>query len=699
MSTPTTELSGRSKQLRAILQGWKIILLGTLVGCAAGIAIARWIHPRFKAEALIQIDTQSRRPLGALGEMADLFQSDTKAETETEIVQSNSVIGTVVDKYNLQNMWASEGILRRLMHKEGRIELDRLELPPDRPEVKGTWTVVALDSHSTFLVRDPSRAVVARGSVGDLVRFLRGKDSVAIRISSMQSSPGESFKIFKISKVGAIQAVQGGLSVVEKGRRTNILSLSYSNRFNDKARDILRSIADAYVRQNVDVRSAEARKTLEYLQQQLPQVKSHLDSLEGILNSFRFQKGTVDIGTEARVYLDDQSRIQQQLITLEQQRQDLLRLYREDHPSILAIEAQKNQLQRALAGSNLQVKKLPITQQQVIKISRDMDAYTTQYTSLMNNIQQLRVVQGGEVGNARIVDYPEVPDHPVGPAPFVIILAATIFGAAVGLGSLIGLNAMRNGITNPADLEATGIQVLAQIPESPYQRGRKKDGDKRGILAQAAPNELALDAIRSLRIALNLFLAQSDNKIVAIGGLTPGVGKSFVSSNLAAIVAQSGKRVVIVDGDLRRGQLHSIFGLKDAGGLSEIIQRKMALENVLRPTSIQGLWLLGRGESTDNASNLFESLSFAEILKQLSENFDLILIDTSPFLLVADSFLVFQRAAQTLVVLQSGAHSVATVNEGIRKLQQFGIEGVSFVLNQCELADTNYRGYGAYGKK
>lgn len=699
LANTTPKSLGPAEIISLALRGWKLIVLGTVLGAAAGFFVTRWMHPKYQTSLMVQVNTQAKRPAGGLGDMADLFQTDSKAETEVVVIQSGSVLGPVADSFHLQNRWASTGALRRLMHKEGRLELPLLELPPRPVDAKGTWTLTALDSTQTFAVRDLDKREVLRGRVGELATAAYGNDSVRILVSSLKSEPGEVFGIWKISHPDAVDLLQKNLKVVEQGRRTDILSLTFTDPHPKAARDILDDIASSYVQQNIEVRSSEARKSLAYLQGQIPEVRHRLDSLEEILNVYRFQKGTIDIGTEARVYLDDQSRIQQQILALDQQKQELLRLYREDHPSILAVDARRKQLQSALVGSSRQVKSLPNTQQQILKLQRDLDVNTSIYTNLLNNVQQLQIVQGGEVGNSRIVDWAELPTKTTGPSQIIILVFAILAGAGGAFALLILMHLFKDGVSDPADLELTGIPVLAQIPDSAMERAWKRKKGRKPVLAVTAPNELAVEALRSLRTALNLTLSAEGPNVLAIGGLVPGVGKSFVCANLAALYALQGKKVVVVDADLRRGRLHELFGQSTAGGLAEVVRGQRALSEVLLPTDIPGLSYLGNGLKTDNPVELLETPAFSDLLIQLSSKFEVVLIDTSPLLLVSDAIPVFKQSKHTLLVLQSGAHTVSTINQGIRKLLQFRIESVSIAMNQCDLDESPYKGYGAYVKK
>ncbi|HOX52209.1 MAG TPA: Wzz/FepE/Etk N-terminal domain-containing protein, partial [Fibrobacteria bacterium] len=326
------------------VRSWPLLLAGGVVFGAMGFVASRFLPSKYKTTALLQIDTQSRRPSGALGEMADLFQSDARAETETELIQSRAVIETVVDSLGLDNQAVSKAIARRLTGTAGRMDVAALRIPMS---TKKSWSAVVL-SDSTILLMDTAKVQVLQARIGEWTQVATGTDTVGIRFDSLAAEPGEVFTLRKLPRAELIASLQKSLKVAERGRKTGILELSFTANYPDRSRDILNSIAQSYVRQNIDQRSAEARKALDYLKQQMPSVRAHLDSLENLLKSYRAEKGTIDIGSEAQVALREQTDLQQQLLTLQQLRQELLRLYSESHPTVTSLDAQIRQVRGAL---------------------------------------------------------------------------------------------------------------------------------------------------------------------------------------------------------------------------------------------------------------------------------------------------------------------------------------------------------------
>jgi tyrosine-protein kinase Etk/Wzc len=170
--------------------------------------------------------------------------------------------------------------------------------------------------------------------------------------------------MFRLSQRNPLVAARGlakSLNVAEKGKQTGIISVKYSHRYADRAASILNTIAKTYLRQNVEMRSAEAQKTLEFLESQLPGVKNKLDSAEKILADYRYKIGSVDMTGETKAHLDKELSLQRQILELEQQRQATMRLFKEEHPTVRTIVKQQDKLRGELSRLKKAAETMPLT--------------------------------------------------------------------------------------------------------------------------------------------------------------------------------------------------------------------------------------------------------------------------------------------------------------------------------------------------
>jgi tyrosine-protein kinase Etk/Wzc len=382
--------------------------------------------------------------------------------------------------------------------------------------------------------------------------------------------------------------------------------------------------------------------------------------------------------------------LQQQLLTLEQDKQSKIRLFKKDHPSIRTIEQQEEKIYQELARIGVSAKNLPLTQQEVIKLQEAVNLNSTLYVNMLNNIQQLRVARAGEIGNVRIVDHASYEKIPVKPHR-VLIFAGFLLGSLV-LGVLfVFFLRMIRGVCSASEIEKeTGISVYARIPESKEKKFFRKHKHESQLSDETRIEEVSQDptseALRTLRTALEFSFADGKLKVLAITGLLPDVGKSFVSENLAMLFADMNKKVLLIDADLRRGHISR----RDKKGLTDVLYGKSSFEEVIEKNKNSSLSIVGAGSIQTNPSEILGSELFAQIIRRQRADYDLIIIDTPPVLLVTDALLVCKQSDFVLMVVRYGAHELESIKEGLQMLDLSGIRHKAFVLNRCEYEGDTY---------
>ena len=523
--------------------------------------------------------------------------------------------------------------LDRLMHREGRLEFSQFEVPwklIPKNEKKGAWVIEALDSATTFNLYDHKGQKVLSGVVNQTYRFPYASDSATIHIDRMITAPGQKFKIFKLERLDAIGAFKKAFDIKEKGKKTGILEFSYQDIYPDRATQILNEIATTYLRQNVEQRNAEAQKTLEFLEKQLPDIKAQMDSSLLKFNTYRNKVGSVDIGAETQIILEKRNKLQQSLLDLQQRKQSAIRLFQPEHPTIKTLEEQENNLKRELANNTAATKRLPNTQQEVLKLTNEVDMSKHMYTTMLNNIQQLKLVSAGEVGSVRIIDFAEEVSRPMKPKKSMIIFAMLFLGLLTGATFVTLRSKFSNGVRDANFIEReTGFSVYAKVP-----KGNPNGTKGTRPLAVVEPDDVAVESIRALRSSLEFSMEEGSSPTIGVSGLIPGVGKSFISVNLAALYAGLGKKVLLIDADLRKGRLHKEFGIKRGKGLSQILLGEATVDEVIHNTEVDNLFIMQCGTVPPNPSELLGSKHYASMISELEKSYDLIIVDTPPIMLV-----------------------------------------------------------------
>lgn len=682
--------------LKELAKNWKIMIPSIILSGIIGVFVAMWIRPVYKVDALLQIESKNSKSLSLMGGLGNLFASTSPAATEIELINSRQIIGEAVEKMHLQYIADPINKLDRLTHHEGRMELSAFEVPwdsiPADEKIK-PWIAKAIDSLS-FELYDHNDKKILTGVIGQTYRIPYAGDTVIFSVFNMETVAGQEFELTKLDRLDAIAKFKGAFEVKERGKKTGILEFSYQDIYPDRATKIVNEIATTYLRQNVEQRNAEAQKTLEFLEKQLPDVKAQMDSSLLKFNTYRNKVGSIDIDAETRLVLEKRTRLQQSLLELQQKKQSAIRLFQPEHPTIKTLEEQEAAIKRELALNSNETKKLPATQQEVLKLTNEVDMSKIMYTTMLNNIQQLKLVSAGEVGSVRIIDFAEEVKKPSKPRKTVIVCIALFFGVLLGACIALLKSKFSNGVRDAHFIEReTGFSVYAKVP-----KGNPKGTKGTCPLAVVEPDDVAIESLRTLRSSLEFSMDEGSSPIIGISGLIPGVGKSFISVNLAALYAGLGKKVLLIDADLRKGRLHKEFGIKRGKGLSQVLLHTATAEEVISKTEVENLEIIPCGNVPSNPSELLGSKRYNDLIQELKSRYDLIIIDTPPIMLVTDAALACRVAAQIVMVIEYNKHSIDAIQDGMKQLLKGNNTAhASFVINKYEHGHNDGYGY-KYGK-
>ncbi|ELE5891467.1 polysaccharide biosynthesis tyrosine autokinase [Vibrio fluvialis] len=680
-----------------------IILLTTLLFSLVGVAFALLSTPIYKADSLIQIEQKSSGGIGSLvGDMGELFSSESSATTEIEIIKSRMILGDTVDKFNLTTVvepsyfpFFCKG-LARIRGDLSSISVKRFAIPEFAQESTHTIVVLDNDQQTYQLLRDGR--VVLKGQAGALAKI----NGYEIFVSSFYANDGFEFSIAKRSQLEAIEWLKQNLSVSERGKQTGILELSFIGENRALISDVLNDIAQNYFLQNVARNSAEAEKSLGFLKSHLPDVKDSLTSAEDVLNTFRQKNDSIDLGLEAQSTLKVMVELEAQLNELTFKESEISQRFTKDHPAYRSLLDKRVTLLKEKERLNQQIQKMPKTQREVLRMTRDVEVNQQIYVQLLNKVQELSIVKAGTVGNVRILDKAQTFAKPVKPKKALIVLLSTLLGGMLSLVFVLVKAALHRGVENPDDIEQIGLSVYASIPKSSLQlelfnklkRHRKQNRDLT-LLAESNPADLSVEALRGLRTSLHFAMMEAKNNVLMISGPAPGIGKSFVSTNFSVVAAKTGQRVLLIDADMRKGYLQQPFGMDWENGLSDYLSGKIPLTTAVKETRIENLDIMTRGQVPPNPSELLMHPRFNELVEWASGHYDLVIIDTPPVLAVTDPSIVGALAGTTLMVARFGMNTVKEIDVARNRFEQAGIEVKGVILNATEKKASNY-GYGYY---
>lgn len=704
-----------------------LIMLVTTFAVAIGVAVALISTPIYRADALVQIEdkSSSKGALAALRDVEAALGDSTSVAAELEILRSRMILGRVVDRLDLTvraNAMRAPIVGEAFARRHGgtepaeppfgqnwlaqyawggeRIKVERFEVPNAWLGLNFTLYV---QEGGSYILFDETGAQRFSGRVGQVA----GDETISLFVSELVARPGTAFALSRISREAAIASLRERFEARERGgsrvRGSGVVEMALTGPQRDMLSVELNEIVTAYVRQNVEYRSAEAEKTLEFLELQLPVLKAQLDDAEAAYNEYRQTRGSVDLTLETQSVLRSIVDVDNEIVGLQQKREELRQRFTSEHPQVVALDRQINRLNTRRATLEGSVEQLPETQKVALRLSRDVEVATALYTSLLNSAQQLRVARAGTVGDVRVIDPAVTAIHPIAPRKPLIVLLAGVLGGLVSLGIVWAIRATRVVVEDPQSIERDlALPVYATVPFSKQEetlarklsRGRVKAGQ---LLAISQPEEDAIEALRSLRTTLHFALLGADRNSVLLTGPAPGVGKSFITKNLGAVLAQAGKRVIIVDADLRKGHIHKDFGLKRDGGLSDFIMGRASLESILHSTPQPGLRLITTGQVPPNPSELLMHPRFGELLTALQNQCDVLLIDAPPVLAVSDAAIIGRHTGAALMVARAGRHPIRELEQAVKRLGQGGVSVKGFVFNGFDLTRQRARfGYEGY---
>jgi tyrosine-protein kinase Etk/Wzc len=669
---------------------------------ALGVLYATLATPVYQSDVVVQVE-EKKSDLGALDELSSLFSGSTPTEGEIEILRSRMLVGSVVDELKLDVIAAPRRFpifgsavarwrsgpepasaflgLSRYGWGGERIAVPRLEVPP---RLEGEELVLVAGEGGRFAVRGPEGEPLLEGEVGV---GATSEGGASIFVAELAARPGTEFVLLKVSRAAAVGRLRGVLSITEVGKKSGIIRLELEGSDRKLIAATLDALARGYLRQNVDRRSAEAEKTLQFLETQLPALKANLDAAESALNLYRSRNGSVDLTLETQGKLERAVEVEKLLSELDVERAELRQRFTESHPVLAAVRHKIAQLQGERTAIEAKIKQLPKAELESARLMRDVKVSNELYMSLLNKAQELRVVKSGTIGNVRIIDTAALAREPVRPKKAFTAVLALVLGLGLGVALAFARSALDRGVEDPEVIEQRlGIGVYAAVPHSPREAElerafRRNRASSLPVLAATDRGDVAVESLRSLRTSLEFALVETGSNVVTIAGPSPGVGKSFVSVNLAAVLADTGKRVLLVDADMRKGRLHRHFGLERSPGLSDLITGAASVEQAVRSTLAKDVSLLTTGRVPPNPSELLASDRFRRIVGELSRRYDLVLIDTAPILAVTDATLVGRVAGMTLVVLRAGRHPLREIALAVKRLGQNGVRPHGFVLN------------------
>ncbi len=733
LRTASDEISFR-EILQLLYAGRWTMAAITAAVLALGIVYLILARPIYDVDGIVQVE-QNQGPaatyanpmnssMGNLGSL--LFGSGVQAEAEIQIIQSRLVLDQVIDRMHL--LVKAEPryfpIIGRAVARWNRRATAPVGAPPflgsfgwggeriavtrfDTPErwYNVPFTLTATGG-GTYRIEDPAGVTAITGRVGQAEDFSTEYGPVHLEVGALLARPGERFRITRLARQTVLAEFAQKLSVKQLGNvsltsSSGVIQIGYFGFDKDRITRILDSLENAYLRQDVQRRSLEAEQSIRYLQAQLPAFKAKMDAAQAALARYEQAHGAPAVPVETELLLKQNVELETARLKLEQQRSEALRVFTPENSVVLAIDRQLALIAQKEQSLQGQIEQLPSLQQNVVTLMRNVEVTSQLYTAMLTAVEQFQVAKAGTVGGVRIVDYALRPFKPAAPRKALVLVISLLLGGFLGAVYVVVQRALLRGVDDPGEIERElGLSVLVSIPYIAEQRkitravARGELGSH--VLAMLHSQNPGVEALRSLRTSLHFTMMDATNNVILLTGPAPGIGKSFVAANFGAVLAQSGKRVAVVDVDLRRGYLQRYFGLASEPGVSDFVAGDVELAAILQATGVEGLDFVARGHAPPNPAELLMHERFARLVAALSASHDYVLLDSPPVLAVADAAIIGKLAGTTLLVLKSAEHPLREIEEAVKRLVNAGVRPRGILMNQVghRLGTVGYGNYG-----
>ena len=682
--------------LGVIWAGKYLIALAVVLSLAIGSFVTLKTLPIYQAQGLLQLEAKS----GALAlpdGMKDLLggssSGNSPGETEMEIIKSRMVMGEVVQELGL-TIYAYPrplpilGLIpvrlglpdlrlnRRYQWGNEVLEVVELEVPEPWLSTDFALTITGLNSYRLTLPDGSSHD----GQAGR--RLALPAQGFSLVVDRLEGPVGREFLLGRMTLPKAIQNVQERFSVTESPKRSSILRITYDDPNPARAELVLNTIAQTYVTQNISRSASEAQNSLTFIEEQLPLSEEAVRKAQDALNAYRQQQQSVDVDYETKSLLERATQIESELSTLALQEEELKSRYTVNHPTYQALLQNRATLQAQLEEVRKATGDLPETQKEIFNLTRNLEVAQQVFVQLLNRSQELRVVRASTVGSVRIIDTAYASDIRIAPRTGRTLAAFLLAGLVLGAGLVLLRRSLHRGIRGAREIEQSGLPVFATVNYSPEAAQQRKTKDSLPILAQSRPDDLVVEALRSLRTSLHFGMLDAKTNSILLTSAAPGAGKSFTAVNLAVVAAQAGQKVCLIDADLRKGYLRRYFNReKGTPGLAELLARERTLDEVLIQGPIPELSVITTGRFPPNPSELLMRAEFETLLATLNSRFDLIIVDSPPALAVTDPVVIGRYTGATIIVVRHLETMMGEVEAVRRAFETAGTKVTGAILN------------------
>ena len=748
------------QMVSTFLPYWPLFLIFLLLSFGSAFLYLKFTVAKFEATATIIIkDEKKGNDDSKLMESLDLINTKKIIENEIEVLQSRTLMNNVVKKLHLYAPIYQSGKFNSLSaYTSSPIRIEVLK--PDSMMFVENVSIKYDQKSNTVLLGQNFKGVLnqwLQTSYGTL-RFVANKNYTG----ALNDEP-LFFSLYPVKNITA--SILTVLKVSASSKLSSVIDLSYRDESPKVAEDVLNELIISYGDAALSDKNNLAKHTLSFIEDRLSIVSKDLDSIEKKLQRYKTGRGAVDIGKQGQLYLENVSTndkrlgdinmqvgvmdqleknasapgnigmlpstlgvndpvLNQQmtsLSSLQMQYDKLKSTVAENNPLLLSINEQINQIKPTILNNiksqrksleknrsnlystggmyNSVLSSIPQKERQLVEISRDQNIKNGIYSFLLQKREESELSYASTLSDSKVVNYAQSSNSPVSPKKTIVYLIAIIIAFGVPLLCISAKEVLSPKILYRNEIESlTNIPIIGEIAFNNTKDQLVVEGGKRTFIAEE---------FRKIRISLLYLGINAAHRKVLITSSISGEGKSFIAANLATSISLTGKKVVIVDLDLHNPGLGTFFPMIKKIGVSDFLIGQQEITNIIQ--TIPGnnnLYYVSSGTLQQDASELLENGKVKNLIKYLDDNFDMVIIDSAPVVLITDAYMLSTLCDATLYVIRHKLTPKILVKRIDETLQINPIINPGIIFNGVKkrgFFKSNY-GYGydyvyTYGKK
>ena len=753
----TVKESGFNINLRDIVEliiaKWYWFALSVFICVSAAYLYTRTLVPVYQRQAVMLVKTGGKNANSDISAMLELQGGITGSGVENEmfILRSHQLVREVVNRLHLDVSYEKEGFFRNTsLYAESPVEVNFIDPYHEYYRTK----VTPLDVKNYTILGE-------KYAYGDTIQTEAGRIVVNLKPENLSVYIGKPVSVTRISPETAAAIYKGGISTSLAGKGTTMVQITCIGDNVSRADAILNALINVYNETIIEDKNRIAVNTAKFIDERIAVIGKELGDVEEELTDFkqrnriigsegngtqflaessRMKTENLQMETELSIaqsiksYLLDATRnnqlipnvsgvgdasVQSQITAYNElmlQRNHLLAESGAKNPVVQTADKNLAEMRTVISGSmdnyiknlrlrlektraverqiNSEIQAVPKQEKMALSIIRQQSIKEALYTFLLNKREENALQLAVTEANIRVVESPFGSNAPIAPHSTTFLLAALVVGLAIPLGIQILTMLWNTSVRGRKDIENyTTIPLLGEIPS------RKEDMTDDAIVVDDKKNDFISEAFRLLRANIN-FVAK-DARVLMFTSTMPGEGKSFVSRNLAVAIASAGKKVVLVDTDLRKRTQSKLAGIKHKEGLSTFLSGQyndvdsILDKGVIHP-SVDSLFV---GPVPPNPSELLMSDRLEKLIEELKKRYDYIILDNVPAQVVADAAIVNRVAELTLYVIRDGKLDRRYLPELERLHKEGKFNHLCIILNDSHIEKKKY-GYGyGYGYK